>query len=66
MNLEDIKERNQYHYKRNTRGVTRTGVLLVAEVYPRAGRWWIVGLDAKLGRNVTLQPGQVVRPVRAR
>ena len=64
MKIEDIREPNVYHYKRTIWGREVTGKIVVAEVYQRARRYWIVGLDKVLGRTITLQPGQIVKPVR--
>lgn len=68
MKVEDIREPNQYHYQRKRRRVLCKGVIHVAQIYQGKGRsgTYIVGLDPKLGKNVTLRPREVMRPVRIR
>jgi hypothetical protein len=60
--IEDIRAPLDYHYTRIISGVKVRGRIDVRRVYLKRGRWWVKGPDHKLGRYITLQPGQIDRP----
>lgn len=66
MKAEDIRE-IQYHYSRTLSGEVKTGKIDVAQVYKDAqGRRRVVGVDLATGKDITLWPRDIVRPVRVR
>ena len=66
MKIEDIRPPLDYHYSRIIGGVVARGRIDVRKKYRKNGRWGVAGTDYKLGRYITLQPGQILRPVRVR
>lgn len=66
MKPEDIKE-VEYVYTRTILGEQRTGKIAVGQVYHLKGTgrgWYVIGLDKKTGKQITLRPRNILRRVR--
>jgi hypothetical protein len=66
LTIDQIKPPLDYHYKRIVQGIQVRGRIEVQRVYRKNGRVWVYGSDKKLGRFITLQPGQIERRVKMR
>lgn len=68
MKPQDITE-VEYHYSRRQYMTTVTGKIAVGQVYHLAGQgrgWYVIGLDKKTGKQITLRPANILRRVRVR